>query len=39
MLADFLGNIFFMCTVVGAIGWAMIVAHSLGYITLPKWRK
>jgi len=38
-MSDFLGNIFFMGTVVGGVGWAMIVAHTMGYITLPKWRR
>ncbi len=38
-MSDFFGNIFFMCTVVGAIGWAIIVAHAMGYINLPKWRR
>ena len=36
-LADFLGNLFFGGTLVGALGWVGIVAHMMGYIDLPKW--
>ena len=35
-LADFLGNIFFAGTLAGGIGWVAIIAHMMGYITLPK---
>jgi len=38
-LADFLGNMFFMGTMVGAVGWFMVVAHAMNFIDLPKWRK
>lgn len=39
MLATVLGDIFFALTLVGAVAWGCLVAHVLGYINLPKWRK
>ena len=38
-LADFLGNVFFAGTLVGAIGWLGVVAHAMNFIDLPKWRR
>tara|TARA_R100001082_G_C4365710_1_gene161810 strand:- start:3106 stop:3225 length:120 start_codon:yes stop_codon:yes gene_type:complete len=35
-LADTLGNLFFAGTMVGAIGWAAVILHVMGYIDLPK---
>ena len=32
MLADFLGNIFFALALVGAVAWAGLVLHMLGFI-------
>jgi len=37
-LADFLGNIWFALTCVGAVGWLMIVGHTMDMWTLPKMR-
>ena len=34
-LADFLGNLFFAGTMVGAVGWFMLVGHVLNWWTLP----
>ena len=38
-LADVLGNFFVACALVGAVAWAGVIAHFLGYITLPKREK
>lgn len=39
MLGTVLGDIFFALTLVGAVAWAGLVAHMMGFIDLPKWRK
>ena len=38
-LADFLGNVFFAGTVVGAVAWVGIMAHIMGYVSIPKREK
>lgn len=36
LLADFLGNIFFGGTLVGAVGWLGIIGHAMNWWDLPK---
>lgn len=35
-LADILGNLFFAGTLLGIVGWGIVVAHVWDYITIPK---
>lgn len=39
LLADTLGNIWFGLMLVGAVGWAAVVGHMMGFWDLPKMRK
>lgn len=38
-LADFLGDVFFAATAVGAVGWLALLGHLMDWWTLPKVKK